>query len=102
MLLRFFYYRNIHLFISTMTKKSSIKYASIDMHHSNDVVTTKSSYNSGDSKSPAKPTIANGAVSKNSRRSHSLDRLNENDGGDSRIERRNRRQFMHLVSKQNL
>lgn len=72
-----------------MTTKSSLKYASIDAYLLNDVESKKLSRKSG----------GGGGDSKS--RSHSLDRLDEN-GGDSRAERRNRRQFMHLVRKNGL
>lgn len=84
-----------------MTTKSSIKYASIK-----NVETKKPSRKSGsgggggESKLTAvsEKSSSASATTKNNRRSHSLDRLDEN-SGDSRAERRNRRQFMHLVGK---
>lgn len=82
-----------------MTTKSSIKYASIK-----NVETKKPSRKSGGGGGESKLTAVSeksssaSATTKNNRRSHSLDRLDEN-SGDSRAERRNRRQFMHLVGK---
>lgn len=72
-----------------MSAKSSIKYASIDAEHPKETFKVKkSSRKNADSKSAAK----------NSHRSQSLDRTIDDSSGDSREERRNRRQFMHLVS----
>lgn len=69
-----------------MSLKSSIKYASVNVQHLKDVETKKATRKSAESKNMAK----------SSRRSQSLDRTSDN-SGDSREERRNRRQFMHLV-----
>lgn len=90
-----------------MTTKSSIKYASIDTHHLKNVERKKSSRKSSggggvgggiESKMTAILEKSSSATTKNNRRSQSLDRLDEN-SGDSRAERRNRRQYMHLVGK---
>lgn len=95
-----------------MTTKSSIKYASIDTHHLKNVERKKSSRKSSggggvgvggndggiESKMTAILVKSSSATTKNNRRSQSLDRLDEN-SGDSRAERRNRRQYMHLVGK---
>lgn len=72
-----------------MNAKSTIKYASVDVQHSKDVVETnkKVSRKAADSKSSK------------GRRSQSLDRTLDDNSGDSREERRNRRQFMHLVRR---
>lgn len=79
----------------TMGTKSSIKYASIDAYLLNDVESKKSLRKSGGG------GIDESKLAKTNRRSHSLDRLDEN-SGDSRAERRNRRQFMHLVRRDGL
>lgn len=80
-----------------MTTKSSIKYASIDTHHLKNVEKRKlSRKSSGESKMPELLEKLSSSTTKNNRRSQSLDRLDEN-SGDSRAERRNRRQYMHLV-----
>lgn len=71
-----------------MTTKSSIKYASIGTEHLKNVEIKKSSRKSVGSDG-----------TKHGRRSQSLERLDEN-SGDSRAERRNRRQYMHLVGVQ--
>lgn len=70
-----------------MPSKGAIQHTSIDAVQFKDVDTKKSatSRKSVESK-----------LGKSGRRSQSLDRLEEN-SGDSRDERRNRRQFMHLV-----
>lgn len=70
-----------------MTSKSAIKYTSVDGQHLKDIELKKISR-----KSDAK------RVAKDNRRSQSLDRIIDDNSGDSREERRNRRQFMHLVS----
>lgn len=88
--------------ILAMTTKSSIKYASIK----NVETTRKSSRKIGDTEFKMTPKISEklssatstAVTTKTNRRSQSLDRLDEN-SGDSRTERRNRRQFMHLVGK---
>lgn len=72
-----------------MSSKSSIKYASIDAQHPKDTLEMK--------KVPRKNAESK-SVAKSSRRSQSLDRAVDDNSGDSREERRNRRQFMHLVS----
>lgn len=69
-----------------MTTKSAIKYASIDEEPVKEVATKKS---------PRKSNLK--SVGHSNRRSQSLDRLDDH-SGDSREERRNRRQYMHLVS----
>lgn len=67
-----------------MNSKSTIKYASLDALHLKD-----------ESKKLTRKMPVN---SKKGRRSQSLDRILDNDNsGDSREERQNRRQFMHLV-----
>lgn len=71
-----------------MTTKSSIKYASIDALHVKNT----------DSKKPHRKSAESKFGSQNSRRSQSLDRFDDN-SGDSRDGRRNRRQFMHLVGR---
>lgn len=86
-----------------MTTKNSIKYASIDTHHLKNIETKKSSRKSGGGSGESKLIAISeksclSATTKNNRRSQSLDRLDEN-SGDSRAERRNRRQYMHLVGK---
>lgn len=70
-----------------MTTKSAIKYASIDEEPVKEVSATKS---------PRKSNLK--SVGQSKRRSQSLDRLDDH-SGDSREERRNRRKYMHLVSK---
>lgn len=67
-----------------MNSKGTIKYASLDVLHFKDESRKLSR------KSPVD--------SKKGRRSHSLDRTLDNDNsGDSREERQNRRQYMNLV-----
>lgn len=70
-----------------MNSKSSIKYASVDVHQFKDIEAKKVLQKRADSKS----------VTKGNHRSQSLDRIADDTSGDSREERRNRRQFMHLV-----
>lgn len=75
-------------FSLTMSSKSSIKYASVDVHQSKNVESKKVPRKIGDAK----------VLGKGNRRSHSLDRIADDTSGDSREERRNRRQFIQLVS----
>ncbi|XP_055316913.1 protein Cep89 homolog [Sitodiplosis mosellana] len=73
-----------------MTSKSTINHASVDVNQLKDVVETKKvSRKSSESKHSK------------GRRSQSLDRVLDDNSGDSREERRNRRQFMHLISEKN-
>lgn len=72
-----------------MSSKSSIKYASIDAQHpQKDTEFKKVSRKSAETKAK---------VANSNRRSQSLDRTIDENSGDSREERRNRRQYMHLV-----
>lgn len=70
-----------------MSSKSSIKYASVNVQHLKDVELKKPTRKSAEMKN----------VAKANRRSQSLDRTIGDNSGDSREERRNRRQFMQLV-----
>lgn len=80
-------YKQIVQCLLTMPTKSSKKYASIDVQHVKEIESKKSARKNVDTKLVSQ---------KNNRRSQSLDRLDDN-SGDSREDRRNRRQFMHLV-----
>lgn len=73
-----------------MTSKGKVKYASIEIL-GNDI----------DGKKPAKKGSSTKSSGENrvSRRSQSLDRVADENSGDSRAERTSRRHFMHLVKK---
>lgn len=76
-----------------MGSKSTIKYASVDVERLEDVIETKKG---------SRKSTANDSKHGKSRRSQSLDRVLDDNSGDSREERRNRRQFMHLVKYKSL